>query len=341
MTATDSVQQLFDSALSAVPDRNSSSPHALHQRLHRRNSRMRFAGLASAALVIVIASTVVLSSSPSSNNVANAVTLYPQSTTSISSSQLNSDRNILAARLRSDGYAGATVKIVNSALVVENGPKNLADPAAILTSSPALLIRKVLCFSGPLTVSATSRPLPADCSSHLYTLPKSTPDQNGGVSIPSVKPDPALAAYPTTSPAEDRAHPYAVALLPLAYNAHQRLLVGSTLITLTPRVASGTVTKASIGGWMVNVRLDKAESRIWDGVAAANFHFMLAIDFNGRIVESPYIEPSATAFYSLDGSMQLWAPTKVDADALMAVLRSGPLAIPLASQPSMAAPSVN
>ena len=331
MSPTDPVQELFDSALSAVPHANAPVSAGLHQRLHRRQRRTRVTALAGVTFVVAIATTVVLSSAPS-NNVANAVTLYPQSSSRITASQLSVDRSVLAARLRSIGYFKASVKVVHGSLVVVNGPKNLADPAAILTSSPKLLIRKVLCIAGPPTAPLTTGPLPTHCSSPQYTLTKSTPVPNSvdGFSMAPQRHDPALAKYPTTSPGTDQANPGATALLPLGYSATQRLLVGPTQLTLTPHVASGTITGCrACGGWMVNVRLDKAEARIWDAVAAANFHLTLAIDLNGTVVENPLIEPTSSTFHSFDGAMQLVTQTKAGAEALMAVLRSGPLAVRL------------
>ncbi len=336
MSPTDPIQELFDRAFLAVPAANSLSPDVLHRRLHRRNNLIRLTGLAGVALVVAIASTVLLSSSRSSNNVANAVTLYPRSSALVTSSQLKLDRNVLAARLRSSGYPDATVKISNGSLVVEGGPKNLANPTAMLTSSPELLIRKVLCFSGPLTKAATARPLPTRCSSAKYALTPTTLNSSGAeFATTSEMPDPALSAYATTSATSDRTHPQATALLPQGYHGTKRLLVGPTQLTLTPHAASGTVSKCyACGGWLVNVQLDQSDARIWDAVAKADFHLMLAVDLNGIVVESPLIEPDSSSFHSFDGSMQLLAPTKEGANALMAVLRSGPLAVALVPKTS-------
>jgi hypothetical protein len=142
-----------------------------------------------------------------------------------------------------------------------------------------------------------------------------------------------LSAHATTSPAQDAASPNAFALLPKLNNpsdAPQRFLVGPTLLTITSKVASATVVRASFsGGWIVNVRLNPEESRQWDQVAAEYFHRQLAIDLNGVIVEAPLIEPDNTSFSSFDGQMQLLATTKSGADDLVAALTSGPLVVPL------------
>jgi preprotein translocase subunit SecD len=156
-----------------------------------------------------------------------------------------------------------------------------------------------------------------------------------GLEIPNTKPDPALAAYATTTRAQDAGSPSNWALLPVldsGTSATQRYLVGPTLITLSSKFASATVTRVpSSGGWIVNVQLNKAESQRWNQVAKRYFHRLLAIDLNGVIVEAPLIEPDYSTFRSMDGQMQLVAVSRTDASDLAAALISGPLAVPLAA----------
>ncbi len=241
----------------------------------------------------------------------------------------------MSARLRSIGFPDATVKVVHGTLVVTNGPRDLTSPATFLTSSPEILVRSVTCYAGAQSGPVSPNPLPTKCSGSQYSAPVATPDgtSSTGFTQPPVLPDPALSAYATTSPAQDAASPNAFALLPKLNNpsdAPQRFLVGPTLLTITSKVASATVVRASFsGGWIVNVRLNPEESRQWDQVAAEYFHRQLAIDLNGVIVEAPLIEPDNTSFSSFDGQMQLLATTKSGADDLVAALTSGPLVVPL------------
>jgi preprotein translocase subunit SecD len=333
MTSTDPMQQLFESALSTIPEHGTASLANLHTRLQRRRRRARLVGLSGVALVALVASTVALSSS-SRNDDANAVTLYPTSTTLATSAQLAADRSILVERLQSVGYTKATVTIVNGSLVIDNGPKYLANPTEMLTSSPTLFIREVLCFAGPPIKPTRARTLPTRCSPR-YAITPDTPSSksNGGFSQAPELSDPALSHYSTTTRAADKANPRGAALLPLDYNGKQRLLVGPTLLTLTPHAISGTMRKTPFdGGWLATVRLGRADARTWNLVAKESFHLILAVDVNGTVVWAPVIEPTSTTFASFGDSMELFAPTKRGALALMAVLRSGPLAVPLSTK---------
>jgi hypothetical protein len=279
------------------------------------------------------------------SNSAYAVTLYPSTTGSVATTQLIADQQVMTARLDAVGFSNATVKVVHGALVVTNGPKNLASPTSFLTSSPELLVRSVTCYAGDQSGPVSANSLPTTCSGPQYAAPTPTP---GGAAPevgppPTAQPDPVLSAYATTTPAQDAASPNASALLPVlngegagagsGTGVTQRYLVGPTLLTLSSKVASATVVHAPMaGGWIVNVRLNANESQLWDQVAAEYFHGQLAIDLNGVIVEAPLIQPDNSSFSSFDGQMGLLAVTKGGAYDLAAALTSGPLAVPLIAQ---------
>ncbi len=333
MTPTDQIQDLFDRALASVPVGVAPSPLALHQRLHRRRLRIRISTMGGGALAIAV-SAIALFAGLASNS-AYAVTLYPRSASSVATAQLTADRRVMTARLHAVGFPNATVEVEHGAVVVTNGPKDLASPTSLLTSSPELLIRSVTCYAGAQSGPVSTNSLPTKCSSPQYAAPTApaggTANPDG---VPSVKPDPALSAYATTTRARDAASPNTSALLPVLESgagATQRFLVGPTLLTLSSKVASATVVHAPLsGGWIINVRLNPNESQLWDRVAAEYFHRQLAIDLNGVIVEAPLIQPANSSFSSFDGLMQLLAVTKSGAYDLAAALTSGPLAVPLA-----------
>ena len=334
MSPTDQIKNLFDRASSLVPAGETPSPQALHQRLQRRRLRTRISTMGGGAFVAAVSAIMLfvgLASSP-----AYAVTLYPSGAGSVATTQLIADQRVMTARLHAVGFANAIVKISHGALVVTNGPKDLASPTSFLTSSPELLIRSVACYSGAQSGPVSTNPLPATCSGPQYAAPTATPDgaaSVSGFSMPTTQPDPVLSAYATTTPAQDAAFPNASALLPVLNSGTgvtQRYLVGPTLLTLSSKVASATVVHAATsGGWIVNVRLNPNESQLWDQVAREYFHGQLAIDLNGVIVEAPLIQPTNSSFTSFDGQMSLFAVTKSDAYDLAAALTSGPLAVPL------------
>jgi len=290
-------------------------------------------------VIAIAVSTIVLFAGLPSNT-AYAVTLYPSTNGSVVTTQLIADQRVMTARLNAVGFPSAIVKVVHGALVVTNGPKDLASPTSFLTSSPELLIRSVTCYAGDQSGPVSANPLPTTCSGPQYSASTATPSDASatGFTTPTTDPDPALSAYATTTAAQDAASPNVSALLPVLNSgtgAIHRYLVGPTLLTLSSRVASATVVHAPMsGGWMINVRLNAKESQLWDEVAARYFHRQLAIDLNGVIVEAPLIQPSNSSFSSFDGQMNLLAATKSGAYDLAAALTSGPLAVPLAAHSS-------
>lgn len=328
MSSTDQIQELFDHAIASVPSGATPSSRALHQRLHQRSVRTRLSTISVSLLVAAISATVLFVGVAS--NSTYAVTLYPKTNVSVSPAQLAADQSVMTARLHAVGFTSATVRVSNGSLVVVNGPRALASPMSFLTSSPELLVRSVTCFAGSQSGPVSTSSLPTNCSSPRYAPPTVT-----GLEIPNTKPDPALAAHATTTRAQDVGSPSNWALLPVldsGTSATQRYLVGPTLITLSSKFASATVTRVpSSGGWIVNVQLNKAESQRWNQVAKRYFHRLLAIDLNGVIVEAPLIEPDYSTFRSMDGQMQLVAVSRTDASDLAAALISGPLAVPLAA----------
>ena len=328
MSSTDQIQELFDRAISSVPSGATPSSQALHQRLHRRSVRTRLATLSVGLLVAALSATALFLGL--SSNSAYAVTLYPNTHGSASVTQLVADQSVMTTRLHAVGFTNATVRVSNGALVVINGPRTLANPTSFLTSSPELLVRSVSCFAGSQSGPVSTGPLPRTCSSARYAPPTVT-----GSEIPNTLPDPALAAYATTTRAQDAGSPSRWALLPVlasATSATQRYLVGPTLITLSSKFASATVIRVpSSGGWIVSVQLNKAQSQKWNQVAMRYFHRLLAIDLDGVVVEAPLIEPDYSTFRSMNGHMQLVAVSRTDASDLAAALISGPLAVPLST----------
>jgi hypothetical protein len=332
MSSTNQIQDLFDRAIESVPSGATPSSRVLHQRLHQRSVRARLSTIGAGLLAVAMSTTALVVGLTSSS--AFAVTLFPKANGSVSAAQLAADQRVMVARLHSVGFTNATVRVSNGALVVTNGPRALASPTSFLTTSPELLVRSVICYAGPQIGPVSSSPLPTSCSNSKYDAPKMS-----GISIPAARRDPALAVFPTTTPAQDAGSPDSRALLPVldgGKSAPQRDLVGPTLLTLSSKVASATATEhvSSSGGWIVSVTLNKAESEMWDHVAKRYFHREIAIDLNGIIVEAPLIEPDSLTFTSFDGQMQLLAVSKTDAYDLAAALESGPLTVPLTAQMS-------
>ena len=138
--------------------------------------------------------------------------------------------------------------------------------------------------------------------------------------------DPALAAFATTSPASDYNNRAKVALLPIGNRTKQQYLLGPAVFELYPRQSHTIVRCSSCGGWLVTIHLgvDKSvamdQSRVWDQVARAHLHRMLAIDPNGVVLTAPRIEPTTAAFHSFGGVMQFTLTTKSKVSVLETAL---------------------
>jgi hypothetical protein len=234
------------------------------------------------------------------------------------------------------------VRITGGAIVVTGGPTELARPGSLLTESPALLVRPLLCQSEPFDGSRASpfQALPARCAGTPYAVQPDTPEPSSpgsplAYSVPSVQPDPALAPFPTTTPGADAANPDASALLPIAGDDKVRDLVGPAQLTLSSKVATARVVQNGAGTWLVDVSLSAREATLFDQVAYKNFHLQLAVDLDGEIVSSPIIEPTRSSYTSLDGRLELTGPSRAWAEDIAAALQSGPL--PMALQLAHAA----
>jgi hypothetical protein len=246
--------------------------------------------------------------------------------------QLSADAMIMRSRLAALHDSGAHVSVQGDSVVVTGGPKELADPDSPLTASPALLVRAVLCYSGPYApASGSTSALPQSCDGTQYAIEPVTPNPAGnGYSSSTPMNDPILAHYPSTTPTEDLAHPARTALLPLAGTSSVRVLVGPTQLRLTSSVASARAEKNRLGGWVVDIKLSSKSAAQWDALAFHFFHDILGVDLNGRIVTAPVIEPSQAHYTSFESKMELGGfQSKVSAEDVAAALQSGPLPIPL------------
>src|ERR1035438_9052983 len=337
MSPTDQVQELFDRAIASVSPCTPLPTQALHARLHQRRIRARVSTIGACLLAVAVSASVLVIGLTS--NSAFAVTLYPYNSGPPGTTQLAADQRVMTARLHAVGFPNASVSVTHGTLVVINGPKGLASPTSLLTTSPELLVRSVTCYARSQSGPFAQAPLPSACSKSQYDS-----HQVSGFTWPTLKPDPTLAAFATTSPAQDAKSTNSTALLPVlasATSAAPRYLVGPTLITLSSKVASVKITHMPLsGGWIVDITLNSNESRQWDRVAKKYFHRQLAVDLNGVIVEAPFIQPASASFSSFDGQMQLLAISKSDASDLAAALSSGPLAEPLSVSPWRAAEQV-
>jgi preprotein translocase subunit SecD len=86
-------------------------------------------------------------------------------------------------------------------------------------------------------------------------------------------------------------------------------------------IAEASASRDQTGAWVVNYRMTKRGSALWDKVAKENFHKLLGVDFHGKVVSALLIQPSQTSFTSFDGQGTIAGNfTKAQATALARAL---------------------
>ena len=178
-------------------------------------------------------------------------------------------------------------------------------------------IRPVLCHAAPYAPSSaaptpgglpTSGVLPACSPSSALTAANIgiSPDADGvggySSNLGSIVPDGALAAYPSTPGAQVTAG--ATVLLPGEPGAGGgRFVLGPAGITGAD-VASATVVRQS-GQVSIDLHLTPAGATRWDDLARRQFHAIVGVVVDGRVVSAPVTQPTQSSFTSFDGSLQI------------------------------------
>ncbi len=252
---------------------------------------------------------------------------------SASTLQLSADVRELTVRLRVLGDSGASVAGRRRSVVVSGGTR-LPVPASVLLAPGTLQLRPALCQADRYTPPAPGTlvgTLPTTCSSNRYSLlaPNLTVNTSSATSnARTIPPDPALSSYPSTSAADNNADPDGAVLVPASGEGGLRYLLGPTALDDTA-VASAQAAFEN-PGWIVNVTLTRAGSSAWDALARKSFHEFIGVDVDGQAVSVPITEPGEPVFASFAGRMQISGNfTRQSAEALAAVVDSGPLTTPL------------
>ena len=95
-----------------------------------------------------------------------------------------------------------------------------------------------------------------------------------------------------------------------------RYVLGPAEMTSTS-IAAAVASKDQTGTWVVDYTTTKRGAAVWDKVARENFHTLLGIDFDGRVVSAPVIQPTQSSFSSFNGRGEISGDlTKAEALAL-------------------------
>jgi len=181
-------------------------------------------------------------------------------------------------------------------------------PAPVGTSSAATFgIRPLLCYAPVFVGTAgpgTSGPLPA-CgpqyqlsASNLNVTPTGSSDI--GYRYSNARSDPAFAAYPSTSVRDDTGS--ATVLLPGGGElSTYRFILGPEALARGD-IESATALR-SAGWWSVRLNFTSAGSARLDSFAQRQFHQLVAVVVNNRVVYTPLIEPAQPTFSTLGGTL--------------------------------------
>lgn len=234
-------------------------------------------------------------------------------------SELSATAKALTHRLRTFGVdASATSRGVDEVVVSIPGMDKPTRRVREIGQTDQLLFRPVLCYAPPYRKPATAigtnptvvspQKLPAGCTSHhqLVTTNLSGPTGSAlGVHY-AVGATPALATYPTTSPADDAGT--ATVLLPglntTSDNGGPRYLLGPA--ELTGHIVKKAVAKSTaLGQWVVGMRLTAQGTTGWNAMAEKYFHEVIGIELDGVVQSAPLVLPAAASFTAFDGSVQI------------------------------------
>ncbi|MGD0392759.1 MAG: hypothetical protein ABSC41_08945 [Acidimicrobiales bacterium] len=203
--------------------------------------------------------------------------------------------------LTSGGGGGGLPKPV-VAPVSATGP---GHPAANLSFRP------VLCYAPPLTLAAgqaaSTGALPA-CSasaaltaSNLQVAPDSG-NVNGYEGNTNIPADPHFATYPSTPPNEADGND-SVLLPGIAAEGSGRYVLGPA--SLDQRGVKSASAHMVNGQWTVNLVLTPAGATAWDTLTKQQFHGIIGIDLNGKVISAPITQPTQSAWTSFNGQMQI------------------------------------
>ncbi len=196
-----------------------------------------------------------------------------------------------------------------------SGPSGpVAVPGLIpATGRPAaeLSFRPALCYAPPLTlapgqVASTGALPPCSPSTQLSASNlKTTPDSdnvNGYVVDENIHSDSQFSTFPSTPASRDTGA--ATVLLPgVRSEGSARYVLGPAALTQTGvQTATATVNN---GQWAVHLVLTPQGSTAWDALTREQFHEIIGVVLNGRVISAPITQPTQSSWTSFNGQVQV------------------------------------
>jgi len=205
-------------------------------------------------------------------------------------------------------------------------PATGSPPASAATlAANQFSVRPVLCFAPPASAAAPlhpSTPLPACAAASALSATnlQVNPDSSSlGVTVSTnlvaMPPDPQFAAFPTTTPARDT--PDATVILPGADRANTSVRYVLGPAGLTASDVQAAKVRFITGEWRVDLTLTESGSARWDALAKQQFHALVGVVVDNRVISAPINEPTQSTFISFSGRLQIAAGlTRQEAMAL-------------------------
>ena len=247
--------------------------------------------------------------------------------------ELKEVTNILSNRVNGLGVSGATVNLQGGTVVVAvPGVNDARQILATVGQTAQLLFRPVMCeaYSAKTYKHAWGSKSPQCGSQYLMSRANLgvTPSISAaGFTSNNVSPDPAYTDYASTPPEYD--NPKGYVILPDASGSGLRYVLGPAEMTGTA-IASSTAQLTQTGQWVVSFKTTGAGSALWDKVAGANFHQLLAIELDGQVQSAPIISASDNVFNSYGGTGSISGNfTETSAKQLALVINFGALPVRL------------
>ena len=274
-------------------------------------------------------------------DLAGGLSVVYQAEHHVSASDLAETADILNNRVNGLGVSGAQVETTGNNEITVAIP-GLKDPAEVLKAigqTARISFRPVLCYAPPYlpaksiqsrnATGAAPGPLPASCPASYQLISSNVTGSSTserGVYY-DVGPDPALAAYPTSSSNA----PHAVVL--------QKGLAGSAFrgrYLEGPAELSGTAVKTAsaqlspTGQWVVDIALTGSGSNGWNQMTQRYFHEIIGIELDGVVQSAPITQPTQGTWSSFGGHVEISGDfTQQSAQSLAIALQYGSLPVGL------------
>jgi hypothetical protein len=184
-------------------------------------------------------------------------------------------------------------------------------------SRASFSVRPVLCYAPPFaptngaTTSTGALPPCAPSSELTAANLQVTPSGRGFTISPNYPndTDPQFATYASTSPKQNEANapvllPGSASFMPPPPSGDQtRYVLGPA--GLTRSGISSASAQHVAGMWIVNIELNGRGAAQWDVLSQVQFHAMVGIVVDGKVISAPIIQPVQVSFSSSGGQMQI------------------------------------